>query len=137
MRHRKGDSYNPAARIRTDFTGCSGRLCRTLKLRCDSGAQPRLFKKARRRPDRSATSLVTTATGSPLTERSLFRRAGEIIGAIIAGEDEAEILQTSVGNALLMIREAMYDTENVAIEYSVSLLRVDRYTAAVISIRKS
>ncbi len=63
--------------------------------------------------------------------------AGEIIGAIIAGEDEAEILQTSVGNALLMIREAMYDTENVAIEYSVSLLRVDRYTAAVISIRKS
>ena len=105
---------------------------------------------------------MTTATGSPSTSAvsfaaidkqdlekqslySIFENnykrklqwAEDIIGAIIAGEDEAEILQTSVGNALLMIREAMYDTENVAIEYSVSLLRVDRYTAAVTSIRKS
>lgn len=63
--------------------------------------------------------------------------AEEVIGAIIAGEEEAEILQTSVGNALLMIRETTYDTQNVAIEYSVSLLRADRYTASVISVRKN
>lgn len=63
--------------------------------------------------------------------------AEEIIGAIIAGEDEATILQTSAGSALLMIRETTYDSQNVAIEYSLSLLRGDRYTASVISVRKT
>jgi GntR family transcriptional regulator len=63
--------------------------------------------------------------------------AEEVIGAVIAGEEEAEILQTSAGNALLMIRETTYDAQNVAIEYSLSLLRGDRYTASVISVRKN
>lgn len=63
--------------------------------------------------------------------------AEEVIGAVTAGEEEAEILQTSVGSALLIIRETTYDTQNVAIEYSLSLLRGDRYTASVISVRKN
>jgi DNA-binding GntR family transcriptional regulator len=47
------------------------------------------------------------------------------------------VLQTSPGSALLLIKETTYDSQNVAIEYSVSLLRGDRYTASVISVRKS
>jgi GntR family transcriptional regulator len=62
--------------------------------------------------------------------------AEEVIGAKIAGEDEAKVLQTSPGNALLVIRETTYDLQNVAIEYSLSLLRADRYTASVVSVRK-
>lgn len=62
--------------------------------------------------------------------------AEEIIGAMIAGIDEAEVLQTSPGSALLVIRETTYDIQSVAIEYSLSLLRADRYTASVISVRK-
>ena len=56
---------------------------------------------------------------------------------MVAGEEEAKILETSAGNALLMIRETTYDAQNVAIEYSLSLLRGDRYTASVISVRKN
>jgi GntR family transcriptional regulator len=63
--------------------------------------------------------------------------AEEVIGAVVAGEEEAKILETSAGNALLMIRETTYDAQNVAIEYSLSLLRGDRYTASVISVRKN
>jgi GntR family transcriptional regulator len=63
--------------------------------------------------------------------------AEEVIGAVVAGEEEAKILETSAGNALLMIRETTYDSQNVAIEYSLSLLRGDRYTASVISVRKN
>jgi DNA-binding GntR family transcriptional regulator len=58
-------------------------------------------------------------------------------GAWRAGGEEAKALQTSVGSALLMIRETTYDSQSVAIEYSLSLLRGDRYTASVISIRKN
>lgn len=63
--------------------------------------------------------------------------AEEIIGAMIAGEEEAAELKTFVGSALLVIRETTYDTQGVPIEYSVSLLRGDRYTASVISVRKN
>ncbi|MFZ1140932.1 MAG: GntR family transcriptional regulator, partial [Candidatus Sulfotelmatobacter sp.] len=63
--------------------------------------------------------------------------AEEIIGAMIAGVEEAEVLQTFAGSALLVIRETAYDLQSVAIEYSLSLLRADRYTASVISVRKS
>lgn len=63
--------------------------------------------------------------------------AEELIGAAIAGEEEAAILQTSAGSALLVIRETTYDSQNVAIEHSLSLLRGDRYTASVISVRKN
>lgn len=63
--------------------------------------------------------------------------AEEIIGAVAAGAEEAKALQTSVGSALLIIRETTYDSQSVAIEYSLSLLRGDRYTASVISVRKN
>jgi len=63
--------------------------------------------------------------------------AEEVIGATVAGVEEAAALQTSVGSALLAIRETTYDMQNVAIEYSVSFLRGDRYTASVISVRKN
>jgi GntR family transcriptional regulator len=63
--------------------------------------------------------------------------AEELIGAAIAGEEEAVILRASAGSALLVIRETTYDSQNVAIEHSLSLLRGDRYTASVISVRKS
>lgn len=62
--------------------------------------------------------------------------AEEIIGAVAAREDEAHILETSLGNPLLLIRETTYDNSRVPIEYSLSLLRGDRYTASMISVRK-
>ena len=71
------------------------------------------------------------------TYKRRLQWAEEVIGAVTAGEEEAAILQTSAGNALLVIRETTYDTQNVAIEYSLSLLRGDRYTASVISVRKT
>jgi GntR family transcriptional regulator len=63
--------------------------------------------------------------------------AEEIIGAMIAGSEEAEVLETSPGSALLVIKETTYDAQNVAIEFSLSMLRGDRYTASVISVRKN
>lgn len=66
-----------------------------------------------------------------------LQRAEEVIGAMVAGEEEAAELHTSVGSALLVIRETTYDLQNVAIEYSLSFLRGDRYTASVISVRKN
>jgi GntR family transcriptional regulator len=62
--------------------------------------------------------------------------AEELIGAVTAGEQEATILQTILGSPLLVIKETTYDSQQVPIEYSVSLLRGDRYTASVISVRK-
>jgi len=64
-----------------------------------------------------------------------LQRAEEIIGAVNAREQEARELQTEPGTPLLIIRETTYDAQGVAIEYSVSLLRGDRYTASVVSIR--
>jgi GntR family transcriptional regulator len=71
------------------------------------------------------------------TYKRKLQWAEEIIGAMIAGEEEAAALQTSPGSALLVIRETTYDVQNVAIEYSLSMLRGDRYTASVISVRKN
>ena len=64
-------------------------------------------------------------------------RGEEVIGAMVAGEEESAALQTSAGSALLVIRETSCDTQNVAIEFRFSLLRGDRYTASVISVRKN
>ena len=61
--------------------------------------------------------------------------AEEVIGASVAGEEEAGVLEASIGIPILVIKETSYDTQNIAIEYSVSLLRGDRYTARVISVR--
>jgi len=62
--------------------------------------------------------------------------AEEVIGAVNAGEEEARILEAGPGSPLLIIKETTYDDQDVAIEYSVSLLRGDRYTATVVSVRK-
>jgi GntR family transcriptional regulator len=72
---------------------------------------------------------------------SVFRRklhwAEEVIGAVTAQEEEASILQTPAGTPLLHIRETTYDVQHTPIEFSVSLLRGDRYTASLVSIRKT
>lgn len=65
-----------------------------------------------------------------------LQRAEEVIGAVNAGEEDAHVLQAEPGSALLLIKETTYDEENIAIEYSLSLLRADRYTASVVSVRK-
>jgi len=70
------------------------------------------------------------------TYRRKLQWAEEVIGAMNAGEAEARILQSEPGRPLLIIKETTYDDQDVAIEYSVSLLRGDRYTASVISVRK-
>jgi GntR family transcriptional regulator len=70
------------------------------------------------------------------TYRRKLQWAEEIIGAMNAGEEEARILQAEPGRPLLIIKETTYDDQDIAIEYSVSLLRGDRYTASVISVRK-
>jgi DNA-binding GntR family transcriptional regulator len=44
--------------------------------------------------------------------------------------------RTSAGT-LLSIKETTYDVQRIPIEYSVSLLWADRYTASVISVRKA
>jgi GntR family transcriptional regulator len=69
--------------------------------------------------------------------RRILQSAEEIIGAVIAGEQEAEILEAQTGSPLLLIKETTYDTQSIAIEYSISLLRGDRYTASVISVRRN
>lgn len=63
--------------------------------------------------------------------------AEEVIGAVAAREDEASILETSLGSPLLLIRETTYDASRTAIEYSRSLLRGDRYTASMVAVRKN
>jgi GntR family transcriptional regulator len=62
--------------------------------------------------------------------------AEEIIGAVTATEDEADVLETEVGAPLLVVKETTFDVNKTPIEYSVSFLRADRYTASVISVRK-
>jgi GntR family transcriptional regulator len=61
--------------------------------------------------------------------------AEEVIGAINAGHEEAKALEASPGSPLLLIKETTYDDQDVAIEFSVSLLRGDRYNATVVSVR--
>src|ERR1700730_3361304 len=62
--------------------------------------------------------------------------AEEVIGAITATEQEADVLETAIGSPLLLVKETTFDVNKIAIEYSVSYLRADRYTASVISVRK-
>lgn len=62
--------------------------------------------------------------------------AEESIGATVATAEDANILEAAAGCPLLVIRETTYDVQNIPIEHSVSLLRADRYTASVISVRR-
>ena len=60
----------------------------------------------------------------------------QIIGAVNAEHEEAQLLQTNTGSALLLIKETAFDIQETALEYAISLLRGDRYTASVVSVRK-
>jgi GntR family transcriptional regulator len=62
--------------------------------------------------------------------------AEELIGAAMVNPQDARLLQADGGSAVLLIKETTYDTREVAIEYSLSVLRGDRYTASVVSVRK-
>ncbi|MGB7493967.1 MAG: GntR family transcriptional regulator [Candidatus Acidiferrum sp.] len=62
--------------------------------------------------------------------------AEEVIGAAIVNPEDAPLLQAANGSAVLLIKETTYDTTEVPVEYSVSVLRGDRYTASVVSVRK-
>ena len=62
--------------------------------------------------------------------------AEEEIGATTANDEQARMLDTAPGSALLFVRETTYDLKRTAIEYSRSLLRADRYKATVVSVRK-
>jgi GntR family transcriptional regulator len=62
--------------------------------------------------------------------------AEEVIGAATANSEDAALLQAVPGIAVLLITETTYDTTELPIEYSVSVLRGDRYTASVVSVRK-
>jgi|ERR1700733_3693261 GntR family transcriptional regulator len=64
-------------------------------------------------------------------------RSEQVIGAINAGHEEAQLLQTTVGGALLHIKETAFDIQETALEYCISLLRGDRYAASVVSVRKT
>ena len=71
---------------------------------------------------------------------TVYRRklnwAEEEIGATTATEDQARMLGTALGSALLFVRETTYDLKRTAIEHSHSYLRADRYKATVVSVRK-
>ena len=66
-----------------------------------------------------------------------LQHAEESIGAVVADAQQAEILLATAGSPLLVIKETTFDSQGVAIEYSISLLRADRYTASVISVRRT
>lgn len=70
------------------------------------------------------------------TYRRKLHWAEEVIGAVNAGDEEARVLEAKPGSPLLIIKETTFDDQDVAIEYSVSLLRGDRYTATVVSLRR-
>lgn len=67
--------------------------------------------------------------------RCQLGHAEDVIGAVSADPEIAQVLQTVAGAALLHIQETTYDVQKTPLEHSVSLLRGDRYTASVVSIR--
>src|SRR5579862_364322 len=70
------------------------------------------------------------------TYRISLWRAEEVIGATTARREEAQLLQTVAGDPVLHIKETTFDTEQRAVEYSISYLRGDRYTVLVNSERR-
>lgn len=61
----------------------------------------------------------------------------EEIRAIAATEKEASLLKIPPGFPLFYMRRTVYDTRSTPIEHGVSLFRGDRYSAIVVSRRKS
>jgi len=81
--------------------------------------------------DRSLYSVFESAYNRKL------QWAEEVFGAVVADEETASVLETEPGSPLLLVRETTFDVQRIPIEYSISLLRGDRYTATVVSVRKS
>jgi len=74
-----------------------------------------------------------------LFEKTYRRRLGwaeEEFSATVATAAVARALGTRAGRPLLCVRETTFDVGRTAIEFSLSLLRADRYKATVISVRK-
>jgi GntR family transcriptional regulator len=68
--------------------------------------------------------------------RQPLQRAEEVIGAAAVNAEDAHVLQARVGSPVLLIKETTYGDRETPIEFSVSVLRGDRYTASVVSVRK-
>jgi len=62
-------------------------------------------------------------------------RSEQMISAVNAGHEEMQLLQTTLEGALLFVKETAFDTQETALEYAISLLRGDRYTFSVVSLR--
>jgi GntR family transcriptional regulator len=62
--------------------------------------------------------------------------AEEVIGAATTKPEDAKPLQTAPGSAVLLIKETTFDVQQSAIEFSISILREDRYSAFVVSVCK-
>lgn len=60
----------------------------------------------------------------------------EALAAIPAGPKEAKLLRVRAGSPLFSMQRTVYSDKNIPIEYGLSLLRGDRYRAAIISHRK-
>lgn len=69
------------------------------------------------------------------TYKKRLKWAEEEISAIVATKEDAATMETTRGAALLSIRETTYDTRQTPIEFSISRLRADRYTATLRSVR--
>jgi len=60
----------------------------------------------------------------------------EELEAVPAGEDEAKLLQVSVGDPLFSIRRIAYAKDDAPVEFTHALFRGDRYSAKVLSRRE-
>jgi len=60
--------------------------------------------------------------------REVREKCTSPIGSTVAAEEESRILGTNRGSALLVIKQPTHDTQDIPIEYRVSLPRGDRYT---------
>jgi GntR family transcriptional regulator len=124
-------------------------------LRLEAGASVYLLKRLRfvnEEPVAIVTSFIPSEIFPDLDRQNLekqslysifektYRRqlswADEEIGATTATASQARMLDTRAGKPLLSIRETTFDSKRIPVEYSHSLLRADRYTANVTSVRK-
>lgn len=145
--------FTPSARvISVDLQKPDSDVAQALQL---SDGQPVYGLKRLRLADNRPVALVTSYLPAhifpeieklDLAQRSLYdiienvyhhplQWADEVIGAVTAGPEEAHLLQALGGSALLLVKETTYDVQQVPIEYSISLLRGDKYTASVTSLR--
>jgi GntR family transcriptional regulator len=55
----------------------------------------------------------------------------KIIEAMVAGSEEAEALDISVGDPVMLIRNITYDINGIVVDYAEGLYRADRYKYVV------